>query len=80
VHLAYWAGISFLETQGKWHSDSARTPREYLRLIQSSGAHHAPLSALTHQMEIVWYGRAEAGPEAFSEALKHLEDLGCHTS
>ena len=25
IHLAYWAGISFLEMQGAWHPDIART-------------------------------------------------------
>src|SRR5579863_1853870 len=30
VHLAYWAAISFLETNGAWKPDRARTPREYL--------------------------------------------------
>src|ERR1041384_7080131 len=28
IHLAYWAGISFLESQGTWRPDRACTPRE----------------------------------------------------
>ena len=36
IHLAYWAGISFLEQQGSWKPDRARTPREYLRLLSGS--------------------------------------------
>jgi len=31
IHLAYWAGIAFLEEQGAWKPNRARTPREYLR-------------------------------------------------
>src|SRR5262249_7344112 len=33
IHLAYWAGISYLEENGAWKPDRARTPREYLRLM-----------------------------------------------
>ena len=33
IHLAYWAGISYLEEHGAWKPNRARTPREYLRLI-----------------------------------------------
>ena len=77
IHLSYWAGISFLEGRGVWHPDRARTPREYLRLLPSSAEYHKPLAALTRQFEMIWYGGTAAGPDSFSEALKHLESLGC---
>jgi hypothetical protein len=77
VHLAYWAGISFLESSGAWRPDKARTPREYLRLVGSSVEYQSSLSALTRQFETIWYGGAAAGPDSFSEALNHLGGLGC---
>ncbi len=77
VHLAYWSGISFLEAQGTWHADTARTPREYLRLLPASSEQQPALRALTNKLEIVWYGMGEAGPEAFQQTLVELERLGC---
>ncbi|MDR0842879.1 MAG: DUF4129 domain-containing protein [Acidobacteriota bacterium] len=109
IHLAYWGGISFLESGGLWPPDRARTPREYLRLVASASAsassgsassslsssissvssapvepaaskYLTPLSALTREFESVWYGRTEAGQSSFSESLKHLERMGCHSN
>ena len=77
VHLAYWAGISFLEMNGMWRPDKARTPREYLRLLSSSSEKRAPLSALTRNLELTWYANQPAGPETFSETVALLEKLGC---
>jgi hypothetical protein len=77
VHLAYWCGISFLEAQGWWPPDRARTPREYLRLLPSSSEHQPALRALTRGFEIIWYGTQEADARAFSETVAQLEKLGC---
>jgi len=77
VHLAYWAGISFLEERSTWRPDTARTPREYLRILPAESAHRPALSALTHKLEVTWYGNDPAGPETFSETLTLLENLGC---
>jgi hypothetical protein len=77
VHLSYWAGISFLESQGLWCPDAARTPREYLRLIKPSCECRSSLLSLTRRFETVWYGYGEAGPESFAETLKCLEGMGC---
>lgn len=77
IHLAYWAGISFLEERGSWRPDQARTPREYLRLISATSEHRTALSTLTHQLEVTWYGHQQAGPESFAETITHLENLGC---
>lgn len=78
VHLAYWAGISFLEASGMWKPDKARTPREYLRLLAAGSEQRAPLSALTRNLELTWYGNQPAGPETFSETTALLERIGCH--
>jgi hypothetical protein len=77
IHLGYWCGVSFLEAQGLWRPDYARTPREYLRLLPSSSEHHSTLVALTRSFEIVWYGNQEADAAAFSQTLSELEKLGC---
>jgi len=77
IHLAYWAGISFLEAGGMWRPDRARTPREYLRLLPASSGHQPALAALTREFEVVWYGNREADSQAFSQTLEELERLGC---
>src|SRR6266852_2128395 len=80
IHLAYWCGISFLEAQELWRPDTARTPREYLRLLPSISEHRETLGALTRTFELVWYGTKEADANAFSETLAQLEKLGCQSN
>lgn len=77
IHLAYWAGISSLESGGAWKPNRARTPREYLRLMGSRNPHYPPLSALTKKFEVVWYGDRIAAEADFRETLTQLEQLGC---
>lgn len=77
VHLAYWAGISFLERQGSWKPDRARTPREYLRLLSSSSDKRETLATLTRIFELTWYAKRDASEGTFSETLAELEKLGC---
>ena len=77
IHLAYWAGISFLESGGAWKPNRARTPREYVRLLSSRNPHHPALSALTGKFEIVWYGHRDAAEADYQETLGQLEKLGC---
>ncbi len=80
IHLAYWAGISFLEEQGMWRPDRARTPREYLRLLSSSSEHRETLAALTRIFELTWYAKREANAAAFAHTMQALEKLGCDHS
>ena len=77
IHLAYWGGISFLEAQGAWRPDLARTPREYLRLLPATDNHHAALRALTMRLEAIWYGMQTAGAAGFAQTIAELERLGC---
>jgi len=77
VHLLYWAGISFLEGQGLWQPDLARTPREYLRLLPADDAHRDPLQQLTRSFEQVWYGNDVATADTFAGASALLEKMGC---
>ncbi len=77
IHLAYWAGISFLESRGAWKPDRARTPREYLRLLSSLSEHRDTLTALTRTFELTWYAKRDANEATFSQTLADLEKLGC---
>ena len=77
IHLAYWAAIAFLEEQGAWKPNRARTPREYLRLVGARTPQHPPLAALTRKFERVWYGGLPAGETDFQETVGELERLGC---
>lgn len=77
VHLAYWAGISFLEEHGAWRPDRARTPREYLRILGMRKPEYPTLSALTRKFEVTWYGNRDASAADFQETLGQLEKLGC---
>jgi uncharacterized protein DUF4129 len=80
VHLAYWAGISFLEHQGTWRPDRARTPREYLRLMSASSEHRATLAALTQIFELTWYAKRKTDAGTFAQTIQSLERLGCRPS
>ena len=77
VHLAYWAGISFLEAQGLWRPDRARTPREYLRLLPPANTARPALQALTRSFEQIWNAQRPASDSDYGAALSHLEALGC---
>ncbi|HEY6348088.1 MAG TPA: DUF4129 domain-containing protein [Candidatus Angelobacter sp.] len=77
IHLAYWAAISFLEEQGAWRPDRARTPREYLRMLGARKPQYPALSALTRKFEVVWYGHWNATAADFQETVGQLEKLGC---
>jgi hypothetical protein len=77
VHLAYWAGISYLEQQGFWKPDRARTPREYLRLISSQSEERETLTVLTRVFELAWYAKRDASEATYSQTLEQLEKLGC---
>lgn len=77
VHLSYWAAISFLEGEGLWRPDLARTPREYLRLLPEGDSHRDPLQLLTRSFEKAWYGTDPATADTFAGASALLERLGC---
>jgi hypothetical protein len=80
VHLAYWGGISYLENEGAWRPDRARTPREYLRLLSKSPERRENLASLTRVFELAWYAKRETGPEAFAESMEALQRLGCYAA
>jgi hypothetical protein len=80
IHLAYWAGISFLELNGAWRPDRARTPREYLRMLSNASEHRETLGSITRMFELAWYAKQQADATSFSQMMQALERLGCHSS
>ena len=72
IHLAYWAGISFLEREGFWKPDRARTPREYLHLISPQNEQRETLTALTRIFELAWYAKRESSEQTFVQTLGGL--------
>jgi len=82
IHLIYWCAVAYLEANGAWRPDRARTPREYLQLVASSGDFSngaASMAALTRRFELVWYGAGDADAQAFAESIANLKNLGCPT-
>jgi len=77
VHLAYWSGISYLESSGAWKPDRARTPREYLRMLKASSGARDSLEAMTRRFEFIWYGQQSASSDDFQFSLAQLEKIGC---
>lgn len=77
IHFSYWAAISFLEGEGLWRPDRARTPREYLRLLPRGDLHRDSLSELTQEFEKTWYGSEVATIDQFHAFDAILGRLGC---
>lgn len=77
IHLAYWAGVSYLEASGSWTPDRARTPREYLKEVDVRDPKKPTFTSLTRRFENVWYGSHAANASDFDQTLSELEKLGC---
>jgi hypothetical protein len=76
IHLLYWASISRLESSGAWPADRARTPREYLLLLQSESPQLKVLVALTACFERTWYGGNSAQQADYNHAALLAGRLG----
>jgi hypothetical protein len=75
VHLAYWAAISKLESRGSWRPDSARTPREYLRLLPKGSQFKTPLADITGSFERAWYGNRVPPLQECEEFVAKVESI-----
>jgi len=75
IHCIYWASIVLLESRRLWRRDYARTPREYLRLLELNSPRQSTLRALTSIFERIWYGLRPAAHEDYVQALALFEDL-----
>jgi hypothetical protein len=75
VHCLYWSAIVLLEGRRFWRANRARTPREYLPLLESGTPRHAALGGLTRLFERIWYGLRPATQSDFERAQALLEAL-----
>jgi hypothetical protein len=75
VHCLYWASIATLEGRRFWHPDRARTPREYLRLLDSASAAAVLLRRQTLAFENIWYGLRPAQQTDYDLALRLHQEL-----
>jgi hypothetical protein len=75
VHCLYWATIVMLEGRRMWRSDRARTPREYLRLLEAGSPRWTLLRRQTLGFERIWYGLNPADSADYRSALEAHEQL-----
>jgi hypothetical protein len=77
IRLSYLAAVHRLEDLKFWKVDPTRTHREYLRMVRRERNEYEPLSLLTRQFELAWYGSHPVTQGDFESALSQLERLGC---
>jgi hypothetical protein len=70
VHSMYWASIAMLEGRRLWAANRARTPREYLRLLEEGSENWKLLRQQTSGFEHIWYGQHDASPRDFERAVE----------
>ena len=75
VHCLYWASIVMLEGRRFWAPNRSRTPREYVRLLETGSARWTLLQSQTRGFERIWYGLNAAAQEDYLSALKLHEQL-----
>ena len=75
IHCLYWASIVVLESRRLWRRDYARTPREYIGLLERNSPQQFTLRTLTRIFERIWYGLRPAAREDYAQALALFEDL-----
>lgn len=75
VHCLYWAAIALMETRRIWKPNAARTPRDYLRLLEPGSGPYTALRAMTRAFERTWYGHEPTGPAEYQKALEHFQAL-----
>ncbi len=68
IHFVYWASISRLESKRLWPADRARTPREYLALVDREDPRRPGLASLTGSFERTWYGGRAAAEGDYRSA------------
>ena len=75
VHCLYWSAILMLEGQKLWRQNRARTPREYVGLLEPGSARRKVLGGLTTVFERIWYGIRPATGEDYDKASRLLDEL-----
>jgi hypothetical protein len=75
VHCLYWATIVMMEGRKLWRQNRARTPREYLLLLEPGSRLQQSLRTLTQLFERIWYGLRPAAESDYASALVLFEEL-----
>ena len=75
VHSLYWATIVMLEGRRLWRPNRARTPREYLRLLEPGSPRQQSLGGLTCIFERIWYGQRLANESDYARVRALFEEL-----
>jgi hypothetical protein len=75
VHCLYWATIVMMEGRKLWRQNRARTPREYLLLLEPGSGMQQRLRRLTQLFELIWYGLRPAAESDYANALVLFEEL-----
>jgi len=68
LHFMYWAAIARLESRRLWPADRARTPREYLALMDDADPRKGKLAMLSGAFERTWYGGRPAAEDDYHRA------------
>jgi hypothetical protein len=75
VHCLYWATIVMMEGRKLWRQNRARTPREYVLLLEPGSRMQLALRRLTQLFERIWYGLRPAAESDYASALVLFEEL-----
>lgn len=75
VHCLYWAAIVMMEGRRLWRQNRARTPREYVMLLEPDSGMQQTLRGLTQLFERIWYGLRPAAESDYTRALTLFEEL-----
>ncbi len=75
VHCIYWATIVMMEGKKLWRQNRARTPREYLMLLEPGSGMQQALRRLTQLFERIWYGLRPASESDYASAMVLFEEL-----
>ena len=75
VHCLYWATIVMMEGRKLWRQNRARTPREYLLLLEPGSSMQQTLRKLTQLFERIWYGLRPAAESDYASALVLFDEL-----
>jgi len=75
IHCLYWASIVMLEGRRFWAPNRSRTPREYVRLLETGSERWTLLERQTRGFERIWYGLNSAAQEDYLSALKLHDQL-----
>ena len=75
VHCLYWATIVMMEGRRLWRQNRARTPREYLLLLEPGSAMQQTLRRMTQLFERIWYGLRPAAESDYTNAQTLFDEL-----